>query len=58
MLSIRDIMRKEKEYLLKLRYLYMLRNEKNLGFVSNDIDFKNKYFKDKEEFMMKFIGIK
>ena len=36
----------------------MLKQSKNLGLVNNDIDFKNNYFKDLEEFKRKYIGIK
>lgn len=52
-------MKSEKDYLMKIRYLYILKNYKNtLGIVNNDIDFKNKYFKDLEELKKQFIGIK
>lgn len=51
-------MKREKDYLIKMRYLYMLKQSNNLGIVNNDIDFKNKYFKDLEEFKRKYIGIK
>lgn len=51
-------MKSEKDYLIKMRYLYMLKQSNNLGLVNNDIDFKNKYFKDLEEFKRKYIGIK
>lgn len=51
-------MKSEKDYLIKMRYLYMLKQSNNLGIVNNDIDFKNKYFKDLEEFKRKYIGIK
>ncbi len=50
-------MKSEKEFLMKMRYLYMLKYNK-LGLVNNDIDFKNNYYKDLEEFKKKFIGIK
>ena len=36
----------------------MLKQSNNLGIVNNDIDFKNKYFKDVDELKRKFIGIK
>lgn len=51
-------MKSEKEELMKLRYLYKIKQSKNLGLINNDIDFKNKYFKDLEEFIRKYIGIK
>ena len=51
-------MKSEKDYLIRMRYLYMLKQSNNLGIVNNDIDFKNKYFKDLEEFKRKYIGIK
>lgn len=51
-------MKSEKDYLIKMRYLYMLKQSNNLGLVNNDIDFKNKYFKDLDELKRKFIGIK
>lgn len=51
-------MKSEKDYLIKMRYLYMLKQSNNLGIVNNDIDFKNKYFKDLDELKRKFIGIK
>ena len=51
-------MKSEKEELMKLRYLYKIKQSKDLGLVNNDIDFKNKYFKDLEEFKRKYIGIK
>ena len=51
-------MKSEKDYLIRMRYLYMLKQSNNLGLVNNDIDFKNKYFKDLEEFKRKYIGIK
>lgn len=51
-------MKSEKDYLIKMRYLYMLKQSKNLGLVNNDIDFKNNYFKDLEEFKRKYIGAK
>ncbi len=41
-----------------MRYLYKIKQNKDLGLVNNDIDFKNKYFKDLEEFKRKYIGIK
>ena len=51
-------MKREKEELMKLRYLYKIKQSNDLGIINNDIDFKNKYFKDLEEFKRKFIGIK
>ncbi len=51
-------MKSEKEALMRLRYLYKIKKSKELGLVNNDIDFKNKYFKDLEEFKRKYIGIK
>ena len=51
-------MKREKEELMKLRYLYKMKQNKDLGIINNDIDFKNKYFKDLEEFKRKYIGIK
>ena len=52
-------MKKDKDYLMKIRYLYRLKFDKeSLGLVNNDIDFKNKYYKDMEEFKRKFIGTK
>ena len=50
-------MKSEKEFLMKMRYLYMLKYN-TLGLVNNDIYFKNNYFKDLEEFKKKFLGIK
>ena len=50
-------MKSEKEELMKMRYLYKIKKNKDLGLVNNDIDFKNKYFKDLE-FKRKYIGIK
>lgn len=51
-------MKSEKEELMKMRYLYILKNSSNLGLVNNDIDFNNNYFKDFEELKRKFIGIR
>ena len=51
-------MKSEKEELMRLRYLHKIKQNKDLGLVNNDIDFKNKYFKDLEEFKRKYIGIK
>ncbi len=52
-------MRNDKDCLMKIRYLYRLKLDKDsLGLINNDIDFKNKYYKDMEEFKKKFIGIK
>lgn len=53
------IMRKELDYLMKIRYLYMINQERNnLGIINSDIEFKNRYHKDKEAWKKKFIGIK
>ena len=51
-------MKSEKEELMKMRYLYILKNSSNLGLVNNDIDFKNNYFKDlaKHETMSAYSG--
>lgn len=51
-------MKSEKDYLMKVRYLYILKNSCNLGFINSDIDFKNNYFKDLDEFKRKYIGIR
>lgn len=52
-------MKKELDYLMKIRYLYMLNQERNnLGIISSDIEFKKIYHKDREEWKKKFIGIK
>ena len=51
-------MKSEKEELMRLRYLHKIKQSKDLGLVNNDIDFKNKYFKDLEVFKRKYIGIK
>lgn len=51
-------MKSEKEELMRLRYLHKIKQSKALGLVNNDIYFKNKYFKDLEEFKRKYIGIK
>ena len=52
-------LRSDKDCLMKIRYLYRLKLDKDsLGLINNDIDFKNKYYKDMEEFKKKFIGIK
>ncbi len=52
-------MRSDRDCLMKIRYLYRLKFAKeSLGLVNNDIDFKNKYYKDMEEFKRKFIGTK
>lgn len=49
-------MKSEKEVLMYLRYLYMLQQNRSLGLVNTDIDFKNKYYKDLEEFKKKFMN--
>ncbi len=52
-------MKSEKDYLMKIRYLYMLKHGKvNLSLVNGDVDFKNNYYKDREEWRKKFVGIK
>lgn len=51
-------MKTEKEELMKLKYLYKIKQSKDLGIINSDIDFKNKYFKDLEEFIRKYIGTK
>lgn len=51
-------MRNEKDELIKMRYIYKMKQNKYLGIVNNDIDFKNKYFKSLEDFKRKYIGVK
>lgn len=52
-------MKKELDYLMKIRYLYMISKERNnIGIINSDMEFKNKYYKDKEAWKKKFIGIK
>ncbi len=58
MLNIHNIMKSEKDELMKMRYLYILKQKKSLGIVNSDIYFKNKYFKDLEDLKRKYIELK
>ncbi len=52
-------MKSEIDYLNKIRYWYMLKlNKINFGFDKGIIDFKDSYYKNKEQWMKKNIEIK